>query len=78
MWQICEVTSLKRLVLSTENAGIWSCEHARRRSSDLQVDTFLLSLRLAPDHCALSSLSALLPCALLEEAADEVATSTSS
>lgn len=34
--QVCEVTSLQRLVLSTAQ-GSWGSEHARRRSTDLQV-----------------------------------------
>ncbi|CAL8471537.1 g11079 [Coccomyxa elongata] len=33
---VCELTALRRLVLSTE-AGVWGGEHARRRSTDLQV-----------------------------------------
>lgn len=34
--QVCEVTSLQRLVLSTVQ-GSWGSEHIRRRSVDLQA-----------------------------------------
>ena len=34
--QVCEVTSLQRLVLSTAQ-GSWGSDHARRRSTDLQA-----------------------------------------
>lgn len=51
--QVCEVTSLRRLVLSTEQGG-WDSEHARRRSADLQV--LLVLSRLFPacscDRCS--------------------------
>ncbi|KAK9918587.1 hypothetical protein WJX75_005176 [Coccomyxa subellipsoidea] len=44
---VCELTALRRLVVSTET-GVWGGEHARRRSTDLQVpDNFsrLINLR---------------------------------
>ena len=34
--QVCELTALRRLVLSTEQ-GSWGGEHARRRAADLQA-----------------------------------------
>lgn len=39
--QVCDVTSLQRLTLSTD-AGAWGGEHARRRSVELQVSPALL------------------------------------
>ena len=42
MLQVCELSSLQRLVLSTEQ-GSWGGEHARRRASDLQAPSFQLA-----------------------------------
>lgn len=36
MLQVCDVTSLKQLSLSTD-AGAWGGDHTRRRIVDLQV-----------------------------------------
>ena len=36
MLQVCDVTTLKLLSLSTD-AGAWGGDHTRRRSVDLQV-----------------------------------------
>ena len=38
MLQVCDVTSLKQLSLSTD-AGAWGGDHTRRRSVDLQVSS---------------------------------------